>query len=156
MPKFKKNPNPIRKNFGVGVTENPDATSPSSSGFKMKYKHSAFPFKESPMKLEESNYAPFDPNTPAATDHHHTQETGSTETTYARTEGEEKMRRSFERVYGTLDNPSTAAANVLNAPGQAGENLRQSYIDYGLENDQGYDAWSTSRTERWAKGRRSV
>ena len=50
MPKFKKNPNPIRQNFGVGVTENPDATSPNSSGFKMKYKHSAFPFKGSPTK----------------------------------------------------------------------------------------------------------
>ena len=50
MPKFKKNPNPIRQNFGVGVTENPDKTSPSSSGFKMKYKHSAFPFKNSPAK----------------------------------------------------------------------------------------------------------
>ena len=50
MPKFKKNPNPIRQNFGVGVTENPDATSPNSSGFKMKYKHSAFPFKSSPAK----------------------------------------------------------------------------------------------------------
>ena len=52
MPKFKKNPNPIRQNFGVGVTENPDATSPNSSGFKMKYKHSAFPFKNSPAKQE--------------------------------------------------------------------------------------------------------
>ena len=52
MPKFKKNPNPIRQNFGVGETENPDATSPNSSGFKMKYKHSAFPFKNSPAKQE--------------------------------------------------------------------------------------------------------
>mgnify|MGYP003151641770 CR=1 FL=1 len=61
MPKFKKNPNPIHQNFGVGTTENPDATSPSSSGFKLKYKHnSAFPFK-SPVKLTQQ----FTP-TPAA------------------------------------------------------------------------------------------
>ena len=58
MPKFKKNPNPIRQNFGVGVTENPDATSPSSSGFKMKYKHSAFPFKSSPAKQEVEEVPP--------------------------------------------------------------------------------------------------
>ena len=34
MPKFKKNPNPIMK----------------KGPYKMKYKHSAFPFKESPTK----------------------------------------------------------------------------------------------------------
>lgn len=37
MPKFKKNPSPIMK----------------KGPYKMKYKHSAFPFKASPMKVGE-------------------------------------------------------------------------------------------------------
>ena len=46
MPKFKKNPNPIMK----------------KGPYKMKYKHSAFPFKKSPMKLDEgTDYTPFTP-----------------------------------------------------------------------------------------------
>ena len=53
MPKFKKNPNPIMK---------------KSSAYKMKYKHSAFPFKSSPMKLDEgTDYRGYTPPTTTPT-----------------------------------------------------------------------------------------
>ena len=49
MPKFQKN---TSKAMGKGP-------------YKMKYKHSAFPFKKSPMKLDEgTDYTPFTPPPP--------------------------------------------------------------------------------------------
>jgi len=69
MPKFKKNPNPIMK---------------KSSAYKMKYKHSAFPFKSSPMKFDEgTDYRGYTPPTTTPT----TSITPPTEE--VKTEGEE-------------------------------------------------------------------